>query len=355
MNRFARFIYQATFSEQDRIEIYDDFRQYLLDGRPAKDVYQKLIDNYSRRGKKPGDAIAQILSECADNLNSGFGLSDSLREWIPDQELSIIESCDLAGRPADGFMNAITIADGTGRIRRIVKTTAGISAYLTLLSIGVVALFCIMLVPAILQSVPLSQWNTLQTGVYYFYLLLTEWWWLMLACLAGVVALVLFSLPRLTGPLRFFLDRFPPWSIYRRIQGAAFIMNVNAMGEAEIPIERAIGSMKASTRSAWLYERLEALERAISAGEENLGQALNVTGYEFPDERAIIKLQSLFETKNSEGSLKRFAATWLDRTVSSVERTGDRMRIVSLMLSGFMICSLMLIMFNLIQKAFFFS
>lgn len=355
MNRLARALYQATFSAQDRIEIYDDFRQYLLDGRSAKETYQKLIDNYSRRGKNPGDAVAQILTECSENLGGGFGLGDSLREWIPDQELSIIESCDLAGHAEDGFLNAIDIASGTGRISATVKSTVGITAYLTLLTVSVLVLFCMMLVPVILQAVPLSQWNGLQTGVYYFYLLLTDWWWLMLLCFGGIITLVILSLPRLTGPLRFFLDRFPPWSIYRRIHGAAFIMNVNAMDAAGIPLERAIASMKESTRSAWLYERLDAVERAITAGEENLGQALDATGYEFPDERAIVKLQSLFETKNSEGSLKRFAATWLDRTVSSVERTGERMRIGSLLLCGVLVASLMLIMFSLIQKAFFFN
>ncbi|WP_168403397.1 type II secretion system F family protein [Erwinia amylovora] len=355
MNRLARAIYQLTFSAQDRIEIYDDFRQYLLDGRSAKETYQKLIDNYSRRGKNPGDAVAQILTECAENLGGGFGLGDSLREWIPDQELSIIESCDLAGRPEDGFINAIDIASGTGRISGTVKSTVAVTGYLTLLTLGVVVVFCMMLVPVIIQAVPLSQWNSLQTAVYYFYLLLSDWWWALLLLFGGVVTLVVLSLPRLTGRLRFFLDRFPPWSIYRRIHGAAFIMNVNAMDAAGIPMERAIASMKESTRSAWLYERLEALEHAISSGEENLGQALDATGYEFPDDRAIVKLQSLFETKNSEGSLKRFAATWLERTVTSVEKTGDRMRIASLLLCGVLVASLMLIMFSLIQKAFFFS
>lgn len=353
MNRFVRALYQATFSAQDRIEIYDDFRQYLLDGRSAKETYQKLIDNYSRRGKKPGDAVAQILTECAENLSGGFGLGASLSEWIPDQELSIIESCDIAGHAEDGFLNAIDIASGTGRMRASVKSTVGITAYLILLSVTVVVLFCVMLVPVILQVSPLSQWNGAQTAVYYFYLMLTDWWWLLLLISGGVITLVVLSLPRLTGRLRFFLDRFPPWSIYRRIHGAVFIMNVNAMDAAGIPMERAIASMKDSTRSAWLYERLEALERAIAAGEENLGQALDATGYEFPDERSIVKLQSLFETKNSEGSLKRFAATSLERTVSSVERTGDRMRIASLLLCGVMVSSLMLIMFSLIQKTFF--
>ena len=355
MNKFARFIYQATFSEQDRIEIYDDFRQYLLDGRPAKEVYQKLIDNYSRRGKKPGDAIAQILTECAENLNSGFGLAGSLREWIPDQELSIIESCELAGREADGFLNAMSIADGTGKIRRIVRKTAGQMFYLTFLSLLVVVGFCIMLVPTILQAVPLSQWNSIQTAVYYFYQMIIEWWWVLVPAFIGIISLVMMSLNRLTGRVRFFLDRFPPWSIYRRIQGAAFIMNVNAMDGASIPLERAVVSMKESTRSAWLYERLDALDLAISAGEKNIGAALDSTGYEFPDDRAIIKLQSLFETKNSEDSLQRFAATWLERTVSSVEQTGDRMRIASMLITGVMICSLMVIMFSLIQKAFFFQ
>lgn len=355
MNRFARALYQATFSAQDRIEIYDDFRQYLLDGRSAKETYQKLIDNYSRRGKNPGDAVAQILTECAENLGAGFGLGDSLREWIPDQELSIIESCDLAGRPQDGFINAIDIASGTGRISGTVKSTVAITAYLMLLTVGVVVMFCMMLVPVIIQAVPLSQWNGMQTAVYYFYQLLSDWWWALLLLFAGFISLVIWSLPRLTGRLRFFLDRLPPWSIYRRIHGAAFIMNVNAMDAAGIPMERAIASMKESTRSDWLYERLEALEQAISSGEDNLGQALDATGYEFPDERAIVKLQSLFETKNSEGSLKRFADTWLENTVRSVERTGDRMRIVSLLLCGVLVASLMLIMFSLIQKAFFFS
>ena len=355
MNRLARAIYQTTFSAQDRIELYDDFRQYLLDGRSAKETYQKLIDNYSQRGKKPGDAVAQILTECAENLGAGFGLADSLREWIPDQELSIIESCDLAGRPADGFVNAMDIASGTGRISGAVKSTVAVTSYLTLLTVGVVVMFCMMLVPVIIQAVPLSQWNGLQKAVYYFYLLLSDGWWALLLLFAGMISLVVWSLPRLTGRLRFFLDRFPPWSIYRRIHGAAFIMNVNAMDAAGIPMERAVATMKASTRSAWLYERLDALERAIPSGEKNLGVALAATDYEFPDDRAIVKLQSLFETRNSEGSLKRFAATWLERTVKSVERTGDRLRIVSLLLCGVLVASLMLIMFSLIQKAFFFN
>ena len=354
MNRFARFIYRATFNAQDRIELYDDFRQYLLDERPVKDIFNKLIANYSRRGKSPNHPVAQILEECADNLNSGYGLADSLREWLPDQEVSIIESCDLAGRAQDGFQSAIDIADGTGRMGKSLKSTIMTTGWIIMLIIGMLSLFCIMLVPVIMQVVPLSQWNEMQTGVYYLYLLLTEFGWLTLILAVVAVWFVWFSLPRLTGPVRFFLDRFPPWSIYRRVQGAAFILNINAMISAGIPMGDAVKSMNNSTRSDWLKERLDALEKAISGGEQNLGQALDVTGYDFPDERAIIKMQSLFETKNSEGSLKRFADVWLSKTVEDVEKAGDRIRLWSLVLCGLLVSFLIFVMFTLIQQAFAF-
>ncbi|MBP2157390.1 type II secretion system F family protein [Erwinia rhapontici] len=353
MNAAERLLYKATFNADDRVEIYDDFGQYLLDGRSVEDTYQKLIENNNRRGKSPGNPVAKILEECADNLKSGLSLGASLSEWIPDQELSIIESCALSGRPAQGFKNAIVIAEGTSRIRRSVKSTILIFAYLSGMSVGMVVLFCLMLVPVILQTVPLSQWNAMQTGVYWFYLTLTQYWYAAVLALSGGVAGIIWSLPRLTGPLRYFLDRFPPWSIYRRIHGAAFILNVNAMLSAGIPMEEAVASMKDSTRSDWLYERLDALEKALANGELNLGQALDATGYEFPDEKAIIKLQSLFETSNSEHSLKRFADKWLEKTVSDVEKTGDRLRNVCLLASGGAISTLILIMSGLLQKAFF--
>ncbi len=51
MNRIKRWIYQKTFNASDRMEIYDNFRQYLLDGLSAQITFEKLIDNYTRRGK----------------------------------------------------------------------------------------------------------------------------------------------------------------------------------------------------------------------------------------------------------------------------------------------------------------
>lgn len=353
MNNFERYIYQKTFSASDRIELYDDFRQYLLDGLSAQDTFSKLIDNYTRRGQNPGNPIGKILTECSQNLKAGYSLSESLREWIPDQELSIIDSCDVAGRVADGFLNAMFIAEGTDKILRSIKSSLMMMAYMFALSFSIVVMFCVLLVPVLKQNVPLDRWNGLQLCVWYFYVVVTQYWYIIIAIIIGSCLVVYKSLSLWSGNVRFLFDKLPPFSIYKRLNGATFILNVNAMLSAGIPMESAINNMVASCESPWLLERLEATLSAIEAGEENLGTALDVTGYEFPGDAAIIKMKSLFETSNEEGSLKRFAGKWLDKTVASVEKTGELLRILGYFGCAGSITLLIFIMSDLIQQAFF--
>lgn len=228
-----------------------------------------------------------------------------------------------------------------------------ILAYMFSLSFGVVAMFCILLVPTLRQSVPLEKWNALQLCVWYFYVVVTDYWYVIIIVLLSVSFIAWKSLSVWTGKIRFWFDRLPPYSIYKRLNGATFILNVNAMLSAGIPVESAINHMLQSCESPWMLERLEALRDAINSGEENLGTALDNIGYEFPGDAAIIKMKSLFETSNAEGSLKRFAGKWLEKTVTSVENTGEVLRT-----SGYFGCAvsvglLILIMSNLIQQAFF--
>lgn len=355
MNNFERYIYQKTFSASDRVEIYDNFRQYLLDGLSAEETFNKLIANYTRRGKKPGNPIGKILTECSQNLRAGFSLSDSLREWLPDQEFSIIEACEVSGNLNEGFLNAMFIAEGTSKMLRAVKTAALIMSYMFSLAFSVIILFCLLLVPTIKSSVPLEKWNMVQLGVWYFYVLITEYWYLLAVAFVVTLYAIFKSLKNWRGNIRFIVDHIPPYSIYKRVNGAVFIINVNAMLSAGIPMEDTIRRMVDSCRSPWLLERLKSTLNAINQGEENLGTALDVTGYEFPSEEAIIKMQSLFETSNREGSLKRYANKWLEKTINAVETTGEIIRNVSIIGCALIIVLLIVVMYDLLQQAFFFK
>jgi type II secretory pathway component PulF len=352
MNKFQRKLFQLTFSSEDRIDIYDNMRQYLLDGIGLEDTFDKMIQNYTRRGKSPNNPIAMILKECSDNLSKGFTLAESLREWIPEQELSVIESCDLAGRAHDGFYNAIRISEGADKIQKSIKNTVKISLYLVSLMLGVISMICILLVPILVQSVPLQQWTPPQLSIYYLYIFITDYSFIFLLIILIISYIVMKALPKWTGDLRYHFDKYPPFSIYKRLFGATFILNVDAMESSDISIEDALTKMSESSRSAWFSEKIDATLNAISSGDTNLGTALDSAGYEFPSEEAIIKMQSLFETSNKEGSLKRFGDKWLEKTIKSVESTGEKIKIACLIGTGVGLCAIVAIMFSLIQKVF---
>lgn len=118
MNKFQRWLCQLTLNSNDREDIYDNFRQYLLDGQSLEKTFDKMIVNYTRRGKKPNNEIAQILKEYAARLKEGHSLGGSLKEWFPEQKLSVIDACNIAGRPWDGFQKTMKIAKSTDRLKK---------------------------------------------------------------------------------------------------------------------------------------------------------------------------------------------------------------------------------------------
>ncbi|TNV16094.1 hypothetical protein FH968_19830 [Buttiauxella sp. B2] len=353
MNKFQRFVYRNTFNTNDRSELYDNFRQYLLDGLDIETTLKKLILNYTRRGKKPNDPIALILEECSHNIAEGMSLSQSLAYWIPEQELTVIEANAVVNKAQEGFLRAITIAEGTGRIYAAIKS-AVLNAFFTFsMAMSLLSIVCIMIIPILLQIIPLEKWEFSQKVIYYLYVIITGYSYIIVIFLAGGSYLIYWSFSRWTGNLRFHFDKYPPWSLYKNMYGATFILSMNAMLSSGINLEAALNRIKESSNSDWFIERINATINGLSEGQDNLGTALDVSGYEFPSEEAIIKMQSLFETRNKEGSLERFGHKWLEKTISNIETIGGRLKYFSMFFLAFSICAIVIILSGLIQKAFF--
>lgn len=354
MNPFNRILCQWTFNADDRSDIYDNFRHYLLDGQSIKKTFDRLIINYTRRGKKPNNEIAQILKECAAHFEEGTPLAEALKAWFPEQEISVIEACHIAGRPADGFQKAIHIAHSTEQLKKAIRGALLTSAYLFSLSLTILTLACVMLVPLLLESVPLVQWSLAQKGVYYFYLFVITWGgWLFIGFVLTCI-LIVYSFPRWVGKRRFYADKFPPYSFYKGIQGSTFVTSVSALMSSNIPVKNALIKMRDLSQSPWLIEKINAALARLADGEENLGAALDTAGYEFPSEDAIIKMHSVFETSNQEGALERFGERLLETTLMQVERQGHVIKLVSMFGGAAATVGIVGIMYGLIERAFHF-
>ena len=352
MNGFNRFITRATFNASDRIELYDNFRQYLLDGVEVDVVYSRLIESYTRRGKKPNHPIAEILRECSSHLATGSTLAESLAEWIPESERSVIEASDAVNATADGFYRAEKMAKDLKRMKSSMFGAVAMLLFMFLCFFTLLAMICSMLIPYILQTTPLYMWGSAQKVIYYFYVFISEFWYIAIAAVLATIYLVVYSLPRWTGSGRYHADKFLPYSIYRTLNGAIFVSNVDAMLSSGIPLRDALLKIKGSSRSKWLIERIDGALIGLSHGEGNLGAALDSSGYDFPSEDAIIKLCSVFDTSNKSGSLTSFSDRWQESTISALEKASKSIQVMGMLGCAFGIIGVCFILSPLITAMF---
>lgn len=258
----------------------------------------------------------------------------------------------MAGRPWDGFQKAINIAQSTDKLKKAIKGTMLTSAYLFSLSFIILAMACVMLVPLLLESVPLIRWSLAQKSVYYGYLFIISYGWLLIIGFILLCSVIVYSMPRWVGKRRFYFDQFPPYSFYKQLQGSTFITNIDALLSSQIPLKKALIKMRQMSRSPWLIEKINGALARLADGEQNLGAALDTSGYEFPSEEAIIKMQSIFETSNQEGSLERFGQRWLEKTLIQVERQGHVIKLVSMFGGAVSTVGIVGIMYSLMEIAF---
>ncbi|MDC7123868.1 type II secretion system F family protein, partial [Cellulomonas fimi] len=96
---------------------------------------------------------------------------------------------------------------------------------------------------------------------------------------AALVVASLWSLPRWRGRIRRLADSIMPWSLYKDLQGAVFLMNTGALLGAGVHELEAMQLLH-SFAPPWLQERLDAARDEMSEGN-SLGMALRKSGYDF--------------------------------------------------------------------------
>lgn len=141
------------------------------------------------------------------------------------------------------------------------------------------------------------------------------------------------SLPNMTGLLRKkVLDNLPPWSLYREIQGVAFMLNYSALTRAQVNAEGAL-LLLMKNASPWLHERLRETLKLLRRGR-NLGQALDQNGYHFPSRLAIDRLILLTSGDHAEAIIENFAHNQLDKALKKITALASRLQLILYLLAG---------------------
>jgi hypothetical protein len=133
------------------------------------------------------------------------------------------------------------------------------------------------------------------------------------AGLAGVFLAIRWSLPRMAGRLRVWLEYIPPWSIYRDMHGYLWICSFLAQCKIGIADVDALENQAQDSRSPWLRSRLNTVQALMVNEGVTLPRAMELSGLNFPSPEIIREIDDIWGDEGDYDTLLAQSKLWVDR------------------------------------------
>jgi len=307
---------QAAFGWKVRRKLYSMMIPRLREsnGTTPERLLRRFAKRMQRRlfGKGAAQAVELLRAEM---LDGGKKFAPAFRPLIPADEYFIIDAGERAGDIATALE---LLVDLRGRTTKIMAATR--KTYLTLAGFLLMLYGTIWAIAkyAIRNLVTFSQAaSSTRTASQDFLIAATDWIngsgpAYVGAGLLLATAAVYASLRFLTGPMRLLLERLPPWSTYRAIQGYIWLATYIILVRSGRP-ETLVLQEQAEKASPWLRERLAAVAELMGQHARLFPAALEECGFNFPSPDIIDDIDDAWG--GAEGGYDRLlisSRTWAD-------------------------------------------
>lgn len=332
-----------AFKRDQRADFYRAMYLYQRAGARKLDALEKLRSTYGSHLsplQRIGNRIWRILGSQrepfrppivfvaeAGLLRSNQPLAEALKDWLPPAERAILAAGESSGSLVEAYQMAGRFTRQQGGMWQHVLSAFTYPLFL----IGAVMGILYFIAGNVLPSMNIASTAAFSPGARFVLgtgALIHDYWYLLVFALAAVTFVIVASLGRWKGRLRQKADRFPPWSIYRRVHGALFLYSYAILQKSGVPVQMALANL-ATSANPWLRTRINAAMYGVRQGYD-LGQSFRYAGHDFPDWQALPVLESISSLSGSADALIEYAENWLDDTSKAVEKFSRRANAVML-------------------------
>ena len=331
LNRFLFSGISGAVGAAKRIDLYEIIEMYISNNIGLTTAIKDIYDIENKGGKKSTSTNAVVLYYVYAARNSGLTLWEALSPWVPDAEVQIIRAGEVSGDHAlaASLKDSIKLIESKKRIFSAVAKGVSYPIFLGAMLVLLLYQVSTNMVPQFLKIVPAEKWTGSALTLKMIADLVIGYGGPLVLGVVVLIAWVIWSMPNLSkAKLRVYLDRVPPWSIYRMLNGSTFLLNVALMLQAQISLNDTLKIMMNSA-NPWLRMRIAATLQHYKDGG-NFGEALARAGYEFPDARAIQFLRLLSEQPKFEKKMAVFGERWLEKSVKDIQKASGVLLLVSI-------------------------
>lgn len=300
----------------------EDLAHLVDDGIPLN----KAVEMLARISKGVSREVAASL---AINISQGKPLAEGMREWFSFNVVEIIRAGEEGGVLAETMQSAINMISS-----RSSTITATVSAMIYPLLVVIIACFMIIYLnesvfAQFLTIKPKEQWPEAGKRLVFLAEFIESWWWALIVIVIGMAISLQLLMKSYVGPLRPNLDRFFPFSLYRRLVAAQTLETLGLLVSNGVVFKSALVIMQHKV-SPYLAMHLAQMERLLGKGKGNIAEVLS-TG--LIDENDLMHLRVLAEVKGFEHGLIRLGVRGAEQSMKTL-RILSRMIAAALMIIG---------------------
>ena len=283
--------------------------------------------------------LVRALRYWVVSLQAGDTLTECMTGWIPPSEAQIIFAGEKSNQLPNAFDDLIRTVELVNRLQRKLRAAL---AYPIIVFIGafLVGTYIAMTMVPEFRNLASNQPRHPLTQLLLGYTWLIETApYVVFGAAVAIVAAFFASFRYWTGLGRTWADHnLPPWVIYRQVYGMAFMRAYSVLTQAGVQSTLALNQL-ARSATPYMASRLYAIENQVLPGA-NLGNALDNTGYDFPDPAIIENIILLPEDSYFNKNLRIVLDAWAEDINELIDQQTTKLNALAIAGIGFVVLSI---------------
>jgi type II secretory pathway component PulF len=312
---YAKWVFKTD--TEKRMAISRKVASLLRNNFTLMDALHRIEMIESHNGRKPNEPFAIAMRDIQQNLERGMTFAQATYGWVPNEETLLLTSGNVSSLLIS-LENIGRIVNGINRIKRAMWSAIAYPLFLFVLTIAIVIMVGLYLVPPLAEAAGSTVvWRGAAASLVWVSGWAGKYWHILAGSFVALFVIIWLSLPVWTGKLRTLFDKLPPWNTYKLQLSVSWLMSLSAMVAAGVSVPDAM-RLLSDYSNKYLSDVLEEALHYISNGE-NLGNALSMTGKDFPNEEIIGDLIIYADMNDFAKNLSQIANDYLEESVRKME------------------------------------
>jgi type II secretory pathway component PulF len=334
INDLSNYLRHASFGSKKQLAFLEDMYLLINDGIPAN----RAIEMMAQVTKGITRDVALSLSK---KISQGQPLAEGMKEWFSPNVVEIVRVGEAGGALAQTIKSAINMLSQQGVA---VGAFVGAIAYPLLVIImgcGIVLYLKGGVFEQFKLIKPMSQWPDAGRQLLGLGEFIQSYWWTVIVFVIALVITLKWLFNNYIGPLRPILDKYPPFSFYRKMAAARLLETLGLLVANGVVFKSALKVMQYQA-NPYIATHLVQMEGLLSRGKSNIADVLD-TG--LVDESDLMRLRVMAEVKGFEHGLVRMG-------VRGTEEATKTLKVISKIIGGILLALGGVIIIMLIRGIF---